>query len=79
MIRRFWMDDFWLPSWTTQTVDTDKYNVINGEIVPREDFKESLLRQKDEELKALDDYYARRKKEIDEDKKRIEGQRSLPG
>jgi hypothetical protein len=78
MIRRFWLDDFWTPTWASRTVDTDKYNIINGEVVPREDYKESLLRQKEEELKALDDYYARRKKEIDEDKKRIEAERSLP-
>ena len=56
-----------------------KYNVINGEIVPREDYKKNLLKEKDEELKKLDDYYERRRREITEERDRLNKTRSLTG
>jgi hypothetical protein len=43
-------------------VDTDKF-----EIRPKESYKKELTRQKEEELKALETYYERRKKAIKEE------------
>ena len=60
------------PHWG-RTVDVEKYDIINGELVPRKDYKDSLLKQKEEELKELDDYYERRKKEIADERKRLTG------
>ena len=49
-------------------VDTYKYD-----IVPKESYKQSLLKQKEDELKELDEYYERRKKEIADERKRLTG------
>jgi len=79
MIRRFWTTDDWVDnvirdikriSYTCngQFVDLDKYD-----IVPKESYKQSLLKQKEEELKELEDYYERRKNEIADERKRLTG------
>ena len=64
------MDDivsgFWMSPARGVWVDTDKYS-----IVPKESYRQELLTKKDKELKQLDDYYAKRKKEIEEEKQRL--------
>jgi hypothetical protein len=68
------LNDGWTSSWTRgEVIDTTKFDVINGEKVPRKDYKEKLLRQKEEELKALEDYYEKRKSELREERKRLAG------
>ena len=50
----FWGGWGWLPvDWTTRTIDTTKYNVIDGEIVPRKDHIEALIKKKEEQIKKL--------------------------
>lgn len=76
MIRRFWTDDWF--DWNTnftfgELVDTRRYDIINGERVPRKDYQDSLLKQKDKELKELEDYYEKRKKEIADERKALTG------
>ena len=55
-------------SYHGEFVDTDKFD-----IVPKESYKQSLLKQKEDELKELDEYYERRKKEIADERKRLTG------
>jgi len=74
-IDRFF-DDFWgfdiyrpeVTSWTLRGrwVDPDKYDVV-----PKKEYAERLVRQKENQLKELEDYYEKRKKEITEEKKRL--------
>ena len=84
MITRFMTDDFfgdfWNTSWTFgDVVDTRRWDIINGKKVPRADYRESLLKQKDKELKELDSYYENRKKEIEQEKQQLLGNKSLTG
>ena len=46
-----------------QIVDTDRYD-----IVPKESYRQELIRQKEEQIRALDDYYKERKKRLTEEK-----------
>jgi hypothetical protein len=67
MIRRFWYDDWFDGFWNTnftfgELVDTRKYDIINGEKVPRKDLK-------DRHLKAIDEKI----KELEEEKKKLTG------
>jgi hypothetical protein len=78
MIRRFWADDWFDGFWNTnftfgELVDTRKYDIISGEKVPRKDYQARLVEQKDRELKELEEYYNKRKKEIEGEKKALSG------
>jgi hypothetical protein len=69
MIRRFWEYMWWEGPWRTswtfgEIVDTSKFDIINGEKVPRKDYRKRLLEEKDQELKQLEEYYEKRKNEI---------------
>lgn len=49
-------------------VDAEKYDLIDGKLVPRKSYQEKLLKDKEEELKTLEANF-------EKDKKRIEGER----
>ena len=43
--REFW-ESFWSTpsvSWSRRIVDTNKYDIINGELVERKDYKKKML------------------------------------
>ena len=82
-------EDFWNSWWTNATypvsfsnryniVDTEKYDIINGEPIERKDYKKKLL---EAELKSLNSYVevyekallekAKRKEEIEAELKKI--------
>lgn len=79
--RAFW-EDFWnMPSvsFQRQLVDTDQYNIINGELVERKDYKKKLLNAELEGLNSLVSVYentllekAKRKEEIEKELKALE-------
>lgn len=84
MIRRLWDDDWfggvWRTDWTFgEIVDTNKFDIINGEKVPRKDYYQRLAEQKDKELKELESTYEKRRKEIEEEKQRLLSGKSLTG
>lgn len=67
MIRRFWTDDLFegfetmFPlqartyTWGGEVVDTERYNVIEGKLVPRQSFKDEQIKQIKEKIKALEE------------------------
>jgi len=67
----FWGFEVWHPevtSWTLRGrwVDPEKYD-----IVPKKEYAEKLVRQKEDQLKELDDYYERKKRELKEERNRL--------
>ena len=68
MIRRFFDDYDWVsPLWRTwdttfRTVDTEKYNVIDGEIVPRKSYKDEQIKQIKEKIRVLEEEKAKLEK-----------------
>lgn len=64
MIRRFndslffgWdiLND-WRSTWTMgDIVDTEKYNVIDGKVVPRQSYKDEQIKQIKEKIRALEE------------------------
>jgi hypothetical protein len=56
-----------------EVVDTSKFDIVNGEKVPRKDYKKKLIEDADQRLKELDDSYTKRKEEILAERKRLMG------
>ena len=79
--RMFW-EDFWnMPSvsFSRRIVDTNKYDIINGELVERQDYKKKLLNAELESLNSFVSVYekalvekAQRKEEIEQELKKME-------
>ena len=71
MIRRFndslffgWdiLND-WRSTWTMgDIVDTEKYNVIDGKVVPRQSYKDEQIKQIKEKIRALEEEKAKLEK-----------------
>jgi len=79
MIRRYtdgfddwfnWLDRDWFRRIQTcgQWVDTDRYDIVE-----KPEYRKQLTEQKDKELKELDSYYERRKKELLAERDRLLG------
>ena len=76
--REFW-ESFWSTpsvSWSRRIVDTNKYDIINGELVERKDYKKKLLESELESINSLVKTYemklldkAKRKEEIEKELK----------
>lgn len=76
--REFW-ESFWNTtsvSWSRRIVDTNKYDIINGELVERKDYKKKLLESELESINSLVKTYemkliekAKRKEEIEKELK----------
>lgn len=79
--RMFW-EDFWNKpsvSFSRRIVDTDKYDIINGELVERKDYKKKLLNAELESLNSFVSVYenalvekAKRKEVIEQELKKLE-------
>ena len=80
--REFWMDFWSKPSISFSNqyniVDTEKYDIINGEAVERKDYKKKLLEAELESLNSYVEVYekallekAKRKEEIEAELKKI--------
>ena len=78
------LDDLWqwanefsveLPTrswtWRGQWVDTDRYDIVE-----KPEYRKELTEQKDKELKELDSYYERKKKELLNERDRLLGLKS---
>jgi len=83
-------EDFWRSWWSNTTypvsfsrryniVDTEKYDIINGEAVERKDYKKKLLESELESINSLVKTYkmalidkAKRKEEIEQELKKLE-------
>ena len=71
MIRRFndslffgWdiLND-WRSTWTMgDIVDTEKYNVIDGKVVPRQSYKDEQIKQIKEKIRVLEEEKAKLEK-----------------
>ena len=82
MYERVFWEDFWnMPSvsFSRRIVDTNKYDIINGELVERQDYKKKLLNAELESLNAYVSVYekalvekAQRKEEIEQELKKME-------
>jgi hypothetical protein len=85
-MNRFWFEDdllgrfpVWYPYyWTITTtgtqpeiIDFEKFDVINGEKVPRKDYRDRLLEENKKKLKELDETYEKRKKEIASEREKL--------